>query len=118
MKKAPGSPNKDFTVKELLGKCAYQPKGQKAPDQLSLLHDERMGGLKDDIYPKEYHEALDKLISTDKEIMGIFPKDKAYLMDDLSSAHDSLLSVIEETAYRLGFCDAFRLAAVVFAEKP
>ena len=87
------------------------------PDQLSLLYDERMGGLKDDIYPKEYHEALDKLVSIDKEIMGVFPKDKAYLIDDLNSAHDSLISVINETAYRLGFRDAFRLAATAFAGK-
>lgn len=63
------------------------------PDQLALLHQDRMEGLTNDIYPKEYLEELNKIISVGKEIEDALPKDKAHLMKDLDSAHGSLTSI-------------------------
>lgn len=87
------------------------------PDQLDILYHDRSEGLTNDDYPDDYKEWLGKFTNLCEEIKTALPKDKGHLLAmELDSVLAAFASIHQETGYKLGFKDAYRLSMTVLME--
>ncbi|MDR3587501.1 MAG: hypothetical protein P4L59_19645 [Desulfosporosinus sp.] len=84
------------------------------PDQLDVLYFDRSAKLSNGDYPVEYRESLEKFTALCEEIKAALPEGKGHLLTfELDSVLGAFASIHQQTGYRLGFKDAFRLSAAL-----
>lgn len=83
-------------------------------DQLSVLYQARLERGTSVTYPIEHRQIMGKYTDLFRQVKSALPEDKKHLMSELGITNAALVSIHEETGYRLGFGDAFKLSATVF----